>query len=295
MRVEKLKLFIELYESRNYTKTARKNYISQAALSQYVSSLENQFNAVFFDRSVSPIQPTSIGTLFYEQAQILYTQYLSMVDTIEAEMSNKSLPLRIGYTSPLDVQCFLPYLPMVTASDPDLDVKPIKIPVEDAPNYLEKNVCDVVVSFREIPTDENIHGIPFHTGTFYCMVNYKHPLAEKESVTTEEIYKYPVATLSEHALGGYKEYMLEKLNALGIAPNIIATRENFESLVFEVISNNAVSFVSDEQISKSISQYVKILPITDGTHKFTISLYYSKDNKHRKLGTLLDVIKSNMP
>jgi DNA-binding transcriptional LysR family regulator len=294
MRVEKLKLFIELYESRNYTKTAKRNYISQAALSQYVSSLENQFNAVFFDRSVSPIQPTPIGTLFYEQAQVLYTQYLTMVDTIEAEMTNKSLPLRIGYTAPLDVQCLLPYIPELIARDPDIDVKPIKISIDDAQTYLEKNVCDVVVSFRKLEPTPEIHALPFHSGKYYCMVNHKHPLATRESASAQEIYEYPVSILSDHALGNYKDYMMSKLNDIGINPNVFSVKDNFESLILDVISNNSVSFVSDEQIDSVINKYVTILPLNDGTHTYTITLYYSSSNKHRKLDTLLDVIKSNM-
>lgn len=44
MHIEKLKYFIDLYECRNYIETARKNFISQASISQYISSLEKEFN-----------------------------------------------------------------------------------------------------------------------------------------------------------------------------------------------------------------------------------------------------------
>lgn len=36
MYIEKLKYFIDLYECRNYIETARKNFISQASISQLV-------------------------------------------------------------------------------------------------------------------------------------------------------------------------------------------------------------------------------------------------------------------
>lgn len=64
MHIEKLKYFIDLYECRNYIETARKNFISQASISQYISSLEKEFNTKFFDRSVTPIQPTLAGKMY---------------------------------------------------------------------------------------------------------------------------------------------------------------------------------------------------------------------------------------
>lgn len=64
MHIEKLKYFIDLYECRNYIETARKNFISQASISQYISSLEKEFNTKFFDRSVTPIQPTLAGKCY---------------------------------------------------------------------------------------------------------------------------------------------------------------------------------------------------------------------------------------
>ena len=39
-RLERLPIFIDLYETRSYTKTAQKNYVSQASVTQLVNSLE---------------------------------------------------------------------------------------------------------------------------------------------------------------------------------------------------------------------------------------------------------------
>ncbi|MBZ2155667.1 LysR family transcriptional regulator [Streptococcus anginosus] len=77
MHIEKLKYFIDLYECRNYTETAKKNFISQATISQYISSLEKEFDTKFFDRTVSPIQPTLSGKLFYNNAKLLLKQFLA--------------------------------------------------------------------------------------------------------------------------------------------------------------------------------------------------------------------------
>ena len=92
MHIEKLKCYIDLYECRNFTETAKKNFISQAALSQFISSLEKQFGLQFFDRNVTPIQPTSAGTTFYEESKILYQQYLIAVERMAREKEDSMPP-----------------------------------------------------------------------------------------------------------------------------------------------------------------------------------------------------------
>ena len=54
---------------------AKKNYISQASLSQFISSLEQEYDSTLFDRKNSPITPTHKGTVFYNQAKLILKQY----------------------------------------------------------------------------------------------------------------------------------------------------------------------------------------------------------------------------
>ena len=43
MHIEKIKYFLDLYDCGSYTETARRNYISQTAVSQFIHSLEQEF------------------------------------------------------------------------------------------------------------------------------------------------------------------------------------------------------------------------------------------------------------
>ena len=61
MRLERLPIFIDLYETRSYTKAAQKNYVSQTSVTQLVNSLEEEFGVKLLDRSTLPIQATAAG------------------------------------------------------------------------------------------------------------------------------------------------------------------------------------------------------------------------------------------
>ena len=78
MKLEKLPYFIDLYETRSYTKTARKNYISQTSVTQFINALEQELQVKLFDRTTIPIQPTEAGKRFYQEAKLLLGQYERM-------------------------------------------------------------------------------------------------------------------------------------------------------------------------------------------------------------------------
>lgn len=82
MRLERLPIFIDLYETRSYTKTAQKNYVSQASVTQLVNSLEEEFGVKLFDRSTLPIQATAAGKQLYHDAKILLRQYIQLKEVL---------------------------------------------------------------------------------------------------------------------------------------------------------------------------------------------------------------------
>ncbi|MCR4781280.1 MAG: LysR family transcriptional regulator [Lachnospiraceae bacterium] len=295
MHVEKLKQFIELYETRNFTKTAKSNFISQAALSQYVNSLEEQYGASFFDRSVTPIAPTPVGTTFYEEAKILYRQYLNMSDTLYAEIKEEDPPLRIGYTAPIDLEALIKYIPLIKSKNKNLKIKAVKVPIQDAKEYLTKNLCDIIISFANSISDKKIETLPLYTGNYSIIVSKTHPLAKKDSVTSEEAYKYPIVILCRNTIGPVTDAMLNRLKEQGITANIAAEVDDVESQIFYILAGDLVGFVPEKSDISQYKDFVKRVKLDDETHSFKVSLYYSKSNKSKKLLSSLNIIKNELP
>ncbi|MCR5581037.1 MAG: LysR family transcriptional regulator, partial [Pseudobutyrivibrio sp.] len=132
MHVDKLKYYIDLYDCRSFTETAKKNFISQAALSQFISSLEKQFGLVFFNRNVTPIEPTVAGSRFYEESKILYRQYENMLNEMTRIKEDVLPPLRIAYSSTVDIQALLPYIPVFKEKYPNAELQLNKIKLKEA-------------------------------------------------------------------------------------------------------------------------------------------------------------------
>ena len=65
--LDKLDYVLALAEERNLTRAAKKTFISQPALTNYINRLESQLGVKLFDRSVTPIQVTRAGALYIER------------------------------------------------------------------------------------------------------------------------------------------------------------------------------------------------------------------------------------
>ena len=67
MSTDKLDYVLALAEERNLTRAAKKTFISQPALTNYINRLESQLGIKLFDRTVTPIQVTKAGSLYIER------------------------------------------------------------------------------------------------------------------------------------------------------------------------------------------------------------------------------------
>lgn len=100
MNIEQLSIFINLAENLSFTQTALKLNMSQSAVSQNISKLENQLGFKLFIRNRRTVNLTKSGQIFYINIKPLINIYfkaqqkLSMLTT----NNNDQTVLSIGYS-----------------------------------------------------------------------------------------------------------------------------------------------------------------------------------------------------
>ena len=66
MNLASIKLFIDITQSRSFSRAAAGNGVSQSAASQQIQELERELNVVLLDRSTRPLVVTQAGRLYAE-------------------------------------------------------------------------------------------------------------------------------------------------------------------------------------------------------------------------------------
>ncbi len=65
MKLRKLSYFIDVVNLRSITKAAKKNNITQCAMSQQMKSIEETMDALLLIRTKNEVLPTKAGLIFY--------------------------------------------------------------------------------------------------------------------------------------------------------------------------------------------------------------------------------------
>ncbi|WP_303818662.1 LysR family transcriptional regulator [Actinobacillus minor] len=152
MIFRQFKYVLKVAEERNFSHAAKKLFISQPSLSQFIQKVEEEVGAPLFDRSVSPLKLTYIGELYIQHAKAMMDLQGQFEQKIDDVLNVKRGRVKIG-SSPFRSAYLLPrVLPIFNEKYPHIDV----FLKEDSTKNLEEGVAsgqlDLAISL--LPVDE---------------------------------------------------------------------------------------------------------------------------------------------
>lgn len=95
MNEDRYRYFIEICQCGGITKAAENLYISQPALSKYISRLESELDTQLFDRENAPFKLTETGKIYFEYSKDMFNRYQRMKSNIDE--LNESLVKTISF------------------------------------------------------------------------------------------------------------------------------------------------------------------------------------------------------
>ena len=186
MQIESLKVFCDLAETKSFTKAAQINSVTQSAVSQTVSTLEQRFQSPFIERSKKNFRLTPEGEVFYEYSK----RILQTCDALQSKLQEIenviSGDVRVATIYSIGLHVLPPYVKRFMQSYPS-----VKVHVEyrsDAQVYenLLGNVVDLgLVAYPA--RDSRIVVVPIRKDTLVLICHPQHPLAEQKSVRVKAL------------------------------------------------------------------------------------------------------------
>lgn len=288
MNIEKIKYFIDLVECRNFTDTARKNYVSQTTISQQIASLEKEFSIQLINRNHIPIEPTQAGWIFYGEAQILWKQYIQMQHKMENYLQGGNRTLMIEYAAITDITSLLKIIPGFREEYANTRIELNKVLLKDIASHLEKGVYDLAIAFDSEFTDNpNVRTKSLSKGTYCALVPKGHPLYQNQAITMKELYKHPLVMLNPASIGNSYHLMLKRAMEEGFLPEIRRTVDDVETELFYIVSEQLIGFFPDKYPVPYMESDVRLIPLQDTAHKYEIVAAYLKDNTNMVLKEFL--------
>ena len=196
MEYRRLHYILTIAKEKSISHAAKKLYISQPSLSQYLQKVEQEIGSPLFDRSIQPLRPTYVGKLYLQKArQILdiERQFQQEIDDVlqlkRGEITIGSSPFRSTYL----LSGFLPLFKQI--------YQHIKIKLKESTTlHLEKlafnGEIDIAISLLPIDSQKFLHENLFEE-ELWLVIPKEHPIAKQYSLKPGNYVNLPEVSLNE--------------------------------------------------------------------------------------------------
>ncbi|MGL5544583.1 MAG: LysR substrate-binding domain-containing protein, partial [Cetobacterium sp.] len=162
MDLNKLGYLLVISEEKSFSKAAKKLFISQPSLSQYVSNLEAELGIKIFDRNKYPITLTSSGKIFIKNIKEMLNLKGKMLRDINNHSTKKVDSLKLGI-SPFRSPYILPLiLPEIKKFYPNIKLIIIEKTAKELEKLLEKEEIDIALTSLPL-INKSLDFVKFYT------------------------------------------------------------------------------------------------------------------------------------
>jgi DNA-binding transcriptional LysR family regulator len=181
MQIETLKVFCDLAETESFTKAAQINKVTQSAVSQQISAIERQFNALLIERSKKKFRLTREGKVLYDFSKQIIQIYDSMHSKMQEIQDIVSGTIRVATIYSIGLHDLPPYIKRFLKSYPTVNVH---VEYRRANQVYEDVLSNVVdLGLVAYPTRESkIETVPLRKDPLVLICHPQHPLAKSKSV-----------------------------------------------------------------------------------------------------------------
>ena len=125
MKIEYIKEFVDLAQTRSYSRTAERLFIAQPTLSKHIKSMEDELRMPLIDRSVHGVELTDAGRYVVGEFRRILETYAGIESRLDDMRSGFSGTLRLGLLYYATDSIFVPILRRFRKLYPNISVKTV--------------------------------------------------------------------------------------------------------------------------------------------------------------------------
>ena len=257
-----IQLYCDLVETRSFSRTAERFFVSQSAVSQRIRVLERELEQSLLERSKgkSRVSPTPAGQLLYEQGKRL----LQDASELEAQVRGLSEVIagevRVATVYSVGLHALPGRLkPFLRAN------RQVNVHLEYSQTgkvYQDVLSGAVDVGIVACPTPKTgIEIIPFGEERMAVVCPPEHPFAELPEIALCELENQPFLAFADSI--PTRRLIDQKLLERGISVRIVMAFDNIETIKNLVEIGSGVSIVPEETVRKEVNEgTLVVIPLT---------------------------------
>ena len=279
MDIHDLKIFLTIAQEGSVSKASKILYMTPQGTSKVLKNLETEMGCQLFIRDKSGMQLTESGERFREYALKDVDDYYQVKkDILHIEQRQKKvvdLLSAYGILRLLTPDCLVAF----KEKYPDIEFHYREYPDLPVEQLFAGNEGNVAFSIGDF--DEHLYQVvPLETFPIRLLVNEKHPLAQKESVTIEDLQGEPM--FIESSQFHIYHLIVEKCVKAGFEPDIIFQTSGFSLCHKMVKANKGISVAVDFIYDDMREDGMKLIPFSDGRYEWKACMITRRDEEENE-------------
>ena len=253
MADRRLQVFYTVARLLSFTKAAETLHMTQPAVTFQVRQLEDYFNTRLFDRTHNRVTLTEVGRKAYEYAERIFELYTEMEDAVKEMTGDVSGALTIGASTTIAEYMLPGLLRSYRDKHPSVNLRLKVSNSEGIISMVENSMIDLGIVESPV-TNKNLLVEVCRVDQLVVVVPPKHPIAQKDSITMEELIQHPFICREEGS--GTREVIMEYMIKMGLdrnGLNVCLELGSLESIKGAVEAGMGISILSHATIAKEIS------------------------------------------
>jgi DNA-binding transcriptional LysR family regulator len=283
IELRELRVFLVLAEELHFGRTAERLNLTQSRVSQSLRSLEKKLGQQLVNRTSRRVALTLGGERFLAEAGAAYTQLVDVLRNTRAAAGSLEGALRIGLLTPASGGTHLiNIIEAFEAEHPGCSVHVRELPFRDRLGPLRRGEVDLMAMRLPIGEPDLVVGPTISREPRVLAVARDHPLAERKSVSIEDIADHPVT---------WVEDLLPKELAAEFMPTTTPTGRPIERLRVRVGDfNELITMIArGKMVHPTVGSFasffghpdIRYLPITDMPASTSALIWRRRDPDRR--------------
>ncbi|TDF81767.1 LysR family transcriptional regulator [Pseudomonas sp. H9] len=251
MDLRQLRYFIALTEHRSFVRAADAMGITQPAFSRSIQGLEQEFGCVLIDRGNKDLRPTPEGQVVLQHALRLVQGAAQLSCEVLQMTKLDAGELHFGCGPAPAVQLVPQALARFLKAHPNVRTRLEVDSWEKLSRALSREEIEFFIAdVRQFEADPNFQTLPLspRRGLFFCRPG--HPLLAKDSLSTNDMFDYPLATTLIPP--GVRKLLANLSGKTDFTPQLLT--EHLPTLLRLVLDSDAIGIGTEEGFAKEIQQ-----------------------------------------
>src|ERR1700747_2427771 len=186
MEMHQVRYFLAVARTLNFTRAADECNVTQPSLTRAIKQLEAELGGDLFRRE-RPAGLTELGQRMHPLLKQCYEAAVGARSLASSFKSGEIGALRIALTHSIDLSLLIPFLDQIKRLFNRLEFRFLRGNSREVGEFLKKGEAELGIAAEISEEWDRLDAWPLFTEGFQLVVNNRHPLADRESITLEDL------------------------------------------------------------------------------------------------------------